>query len=93
MVCLKTYRLSCGLVGWCKSFPENDGLDYPPAMNPQLAIRYEDTETPSRNLGQTLPNKSDVDPDLARVHDAWPELPEHIRAAISALVATAPAKR
>jgi hypothetical protein len=30
------------------------------------------------------------DPDLARVIDAWPDLPQHIRAAVLALVGTAP---
>jgi hypothetical protein len=30
------------------------------------------------------------DPDLARIADAWPALPEHIKAAIISLVATAP---
>jgi hypothetical protein len=30
-----------------------------------------------------------TDPDLARVLDAWPTLPPHVRAAILALVATA----
>jgi hypothetical protein len=29
------------------------------------------------------------DPDLARVLDAWPTLPDHIKAAVMALVTTA----
>jgi hypothetical protein len=29
-----------------------------------------------------------ADPDLARVIDAWPDLPDHIRAAVLALVGT-----
>jgi hypothetical protein len=29
-----------------------------------------------------------TDPDLARVLDAWPNLPAHIKAAVLALVAT-----
>jgi hypothetical protein len=31
-----------------------------------------------------------ADPDLARVVDAWPDLPPHIRAAVLALVGMAP---
>jgi hypothetical protein len=30
-----------------------------------------------------------TDPELARVVEAWPDLPSHIRAAVVALVATA----
>jgi hypothetical protein len=29
------------------------------------------------------------DPDLARILDVWPTLPDHIKAAVLALVATA----
>jgi hypothetical protein len=32
-----------------------------------------------------------TDPDLARVVESWPDLPSHIRAAVLALVGTAPA--
>jgi hypothetical protein len=34
-----------------------------------------------------------ADPDLARVIASWPELPPHIRAAVLALVGTAPAAK
>jgi hypothetical protein len=34
-----------------------------------------------------------TDPDLARVIDAWPDLPAHLRAAFLALVGTAPAAK
>jgi hypothetical protein len=33
--------------------------------------------------------ETDRDPDLARVIDAWPDLPPHIRAAVLALIGTA----
>jgi hypothetical protein len=36
-----------------------------------------------------LPNTVGTDPDLARVIDAWPTLPPHIRAAVLALIGTA----
>jgi hypothetical protein len=38
----------------------------------------------AHGFAQTAP-----DPDLARVLDAWPSLPAHIKAAVLALVATA----
>ena len=34
------------------------------------------------------PSDGDLSPELARVVDAWPDLPDHIRAAVLALVAT-----
>jgi hypothetical protein len=37
------------------------------------------------------PVNADIDPDLARIIDAWPTLPEHIRAAVRALIDTAAA--
>jgi hypothetical protein len=40
-------------------------------------------------LAQTLARESELDPELARVIDAWPDLPDHIRAAVLALVGTA----
>jgi len=36
-----------------------------------------------------LPTAAEIDPDLARVVTAWPDLPTHIRAAVLALVGTA----
>jgi hypothetical protein len=38
-----------------------------------------------------LPNAAETDPDLARVVEAWPALPQAIRRAMLALVGSAPA--
>ncbi len=38
--------------------------------------------------GADLPDLPQIDPDLQKLIDAWPELPEHIKAAINALVQT-----
>jgi hypothetical protein len=35
-----------------------------------------------------LARKTEIDPELDRLIDAWPTLPDHIRAAIKALVGT-----
>ncbi len=43
-------------------------------------------DNPPEPLAQTLARETQIDPDLARVIDAWPELPEAIRRAMLALV-------
>jgi hypothetical protein len=43
----------------------------------------------SPSLSAPLAQQAPADPDLARVLDAWPTLPEHIKAAVLALVAAA----
>jgi hypothetical protein len=35
-----------------------------------------------------LPAAPKIDPDLSRVVTAWPDLPDHIRAAVLALIGT-----
>jgi hypothetical protein len=37
-------------------------------------------------LAQSLARETQIDPDLARVVSAWPDLPEAIRRAVLALV-------
>ena len=39
--------------------------------------------------GASAPLSSEIDDQLAAVHAAWPSLPDHIKAAILALVSTA----
>jgi hypothetical protein len=46
------------------------------------------TESANLPLAEHMPAPR-ADPNLARVLDAWPTLPEHIRRAIVALVGTA----
>ena len=72
-----------------------------PAANPDLEAKS-DSDTPrairsephenglnrsefSQGLGKA---QAPLPPDLARVVDTWPDLPEHIRAAVLALVDT-----
>jgi hypothetical protein len=40
-------------------------------------------------LANTLARESQIDPDLARLIDAWPTLPEAIRAGIIAMIQAA----
>jgi hypothetical protein len=42
-------------------------------------------------LAQTLARETPIDPDLARVIIAWPDLPGHIKAAVLALIGAAAA--
>lgn len=58
------------------------GLEHPRLTPPKTPI----LQTPRAESGALDSRKSSPDPDLARVVEAWPELPEHIRAAIKALV-------
>ena len=55
------------------------------------------TDKQDKDLGRQTPvltrplhAEAATDPDLARVIDAWPDLRPHIRAAVLALVGTAP---
>ena len=48
-----------------------------------------DSEAPSSSPGSRNRNQADSDPDLAKVTDAWPALPEAIKAGIVAMVRAA----
>jgi hypothetical protein len=52
------------------------------------ASRHELAATAERVLPSGLPKSVETDPDLQAVVEAWPTLPEHIRAAVLALVGT-----
>ncbi len=57
-----------------------------PGATPTAAI----PSAPARSsVAHQLPTAAEIDPDLARVVTAWPDLPTHIRAAVLALVGTA----
>jgi integrase len=47
------------------------------------------SDQPAVQLSAQLAQQGPVDPALARISDAWPNLPEHIRAAVLALVEAA----
>jgi hypothetical protein len=50
----------------------------------------EDTDSAQTVLPSCLPKAAENDPDLLAVIEAWPALPEHVRAAVLALVHTTP---
>jgi hypothetical protein len=45
--------------------------------------------TDPQPLAQTLARETSIDPELARVIEAWPDLPQAIRRALLALIDTA----
>ena len=57
--------------------------------SPYEQVPQGDTEINPTVLQGCLQESPEIDPDLQRVASAWPALPEHIRRAILALVATA----
>jgi len=70
-------------------------------LNPQLAVpktegvesQADEEQALTADAAPRLPagcsTPPELPPDLARVIDAWPSLPAHIRAAVLALVTTA----
>ena len=61
------------------------GHEHPALTRPKTSI----SQTPRAKSSAPHSQKSSPDPDLAKVEEVWPELPEHIKAAIKALVRTA----
>jgi hypothetical protein len=53
------------------------------------ALPHKDLRQEAPALAACLQEKPALDPDLARVVNAWPKLPEAIRAAMLAMVASA----
>ena len=64
------------------------GLE-PTDPNPQSIPIKQVTAIPETALANTLARESQIDPDLARLIDAWPTLPEAIRAGIIAMIQAA----
>ncbi len=60
----------------------------PPA--PQTPTAQDDTSNPPERRSQTCTREAPIDPDLARVAAAWPDLQPHIKAAVLALLTAAP---
>ena len=61
----------------------------PASPSSEVSILQEFTPTSSKPLAQTLARAANLDPDLARVLEAWPTLPEALRAGIVAMVKAA----
>ena len=68
------------------------GLEHPPLKQSKTAISTgggaESGAPDAPNTPQTTQDTSELPPDLAKIAAAWPDLPEHIKAAIKALVQT-----
>mgnify|MGYP001580281871 CR=1 FL=1 len=69
---------------------EAPGIE-PVAPSPQAIDGKHVVETAPETLAQTLAREVEKCPDLARVADAWPALPEHVRQTILTIVASAAA--
>ena len=61
---------------------EAGGFERTPLALSETAI----SQTPSAKSGALEGEKTPKDPDLALVQERWPKLPEHIKAAVLALV-------
>jgi len=61
------------------------GLEHPRSFPWETDISAEG----GAELGALAGHPSDLDPDLAALIDAWPDLPEAVRAGISAMVGAA----
>lgn len=66
----------------------DEGVEHPALTAPKTAI----SETASAKSGAPESEKPSSDPDLALILDRWPNLPEHVRQAVLALVQTSPDK-
>ena len=64
----------------------NQGIMSPEDDQHKLQPDQRVTQTDPENLAQTLSCKMQNDPDLARIMEAWPTLPEALRAGILAMV-------
>jgi hypothetical protein len=62
----------------------------PPTVNPNQGSGLEDScYAGAAKSGAVFADSSPIDPDLAKIIDAWPNLPEAIRAGILAMVRAA----
>ncbi len=66
----------------------DEGVEHSPLAVSKTAI----SETPSAESGALESEKPPLDPDLRLIQDRWPQLPEHIRQAVLALVRSIPGK-
>lgn len=81
-----SFASSCGSVIWCKFVYWSVSESNPPTHSPKNST----TLVPGgAKSGALAPAKPVIDPDLAALIDAWPRLPEPIKAGILALVRVA----
>jgi hypothetical protein len=64
---------------------EAPGIE-PATPTPQGKAGTPVTASPSFPLAHSLARETQIDPDLARLIDAWPTLPEVLRAGILAMI-------
>lgn len=64
------------------------GLEQTAFLPPKSAI----SQTSGAESGALESEKPPLDPDLRLIQDRWPQLPEHIRQAVLALVRSIPEK-
>jgi hypothetical protein len=60
----------------------DEGTEHPPLALSETVI----SENPRTDSGTPNPQNTSLDPDLALIQERWPNLPEHIRQAVLALV-------
>jgi hypothetical protein len=58
----------------------------PASRSPEAGKPQGVTASAPKPLAQTLARDSQIDPSLARIVEAWPKLPEAVRAGILAMV-------
>ena len=63
----------------------DEGIEHPPLALSKTPI----SETASAKSGAPKAENTPPDPDLAKIVQAWPELPEGIRSAVLAIVRNA----
>lgn len=74
-----------GSCGYTITLMGPEGSEHPPCTQPKTPI----SETVRTQSGTLDAEKPPADPDLALIQDRWATLPEHIKAAIMALVQSA----
>jgi hypothetical protein len=71
---------------------EAPGIE-PASATPQAKVNTPVSATTENSLAHSLARESQIDPELARLIDAWPKLPGAIRTGILAIVDAASKQR
>ena len=64
-------------------------MDQAVTATPQIALAHSlarESQNPPAEALDGAPSTSPLDPDLAKLVNAWPDLPEHMRRTILAMV-------